>query len=464
MKDKMTVLYIRCSLDRQDLNHQIATCTKYATENGMEIDEIIKDEGISGYSTSYLDRNIMKVLEYASEGKLSNVIIFSTDRISRNFMDGLTVINHLTRYGVKVWSVNEGQVNSNDLDNVLNSIRFYQSQTESQKTSQRIKSKKDLMKKQGLWQGNHLVTFGYKLDENKKIVVNQEEVPIVLDFFNTYLAFGNSYTIKYMKEKYGINICRCVDLIKNRIFIGYPYKNDYYFDYLQIVPIDLWNKCQDVVKQRKTKGDTVTDKSFALCESILYHKCGAKMYISYDKKIYVYYRCKCKCTNKKSFSVAKIDDYVDNAVSSWFDRLSKDKLLENFNKARNKDLKNMLVKEKRLKDLLHTKEQTLKNGQNKLNEAMLKDVSLDMIQILTDSISSLKNGIEEVKRELEDIEISIANEEEINRKQIQISEQLLDFKFLYSKANIQEKKTLIRNIVDKIIISDYDQIEILYKY
>ena len=465
-KDKMTVLYIRCSLDSQDLNHQINSGTKYANENGMTIDKIISDQGVSGYSTSYLDRNIMKVLEYASEGKLANVIIFSTDRISRNFMDGLTVINHLTRYGVKVWSVNEGQVNANDLDNVLNSIRFYQSMTESKKTSQRIRSKKELMRKEGLWLGNHLPKFGYKIDENKKIIVNEAERPIVLDFFQTYLAYGNAYTIKYMKEKYNISICRCVDLIKNRIFIGHPYKTDEYFEYLRIVPQDLWDKCQEMIEKRKTKGTTQTNKSSCLCESILYHKCQGKMYISYDKSKYIFYRCnKCKGSNyKKSFSQYKVDELVDGEVSKWFDRLSKDELLKRFNSNRTKELKNMLVKEKRIEDLLLTKKQTLRNGENKLQLALEKDYPLDMIEVITSSISSLKMAIDSLEKELEDLRNKITDEQKVNEKQIQISEKLLDFKYLYSKATVQEKKVLIRNIVEKIIIEDYDKIEIVYKY
>lgn len=464
--NKMTVLYIRCSLDTQDLNHQVNAGTKYASDNGMTIDKIISDQGVSGYSTSYLDRNIMEVINLASEGKVENLIIFSTDRISRNFMDGLTVINHLTRYGVKVWSVNEGQVNSNDLDNVLNSIRFYQSQTESKKTSQRIRSKKELMRKEGLWLGNHLPKFGYKIDDNKKIIVNEAEVSIALDFFQTYLAYGNSYTIKHMKEKYNISICRCVDLISNRIFIGYPYKTNEHFEYLRIVPQDLWDKCQEAIKLRKTKGTTQTNKSNCLCESILYHKCQGKMYISYDKSKYIFYRCnKCKGSSyRKSYSQYKVDELVDKEVSKWFNRLSKDELLKRFNSNRNKELKGMLVKEKKIEDLLSTKKQTLKNGQNKLQLALEKDYPLDMIEVITESINSLRTSIEALEIELDSLRNNIADEQKVAQKQIQISDELLDFKYLYNKATIQEKKILIRNIVEKIIIEDYDKIEIVYKY
>ena len=96
--------------------------------------------------------------------------------------------------------------------------------------------------------------------------------------------------------------------------------------------------------------------------------------------------------------------------------------------------------------------------------AYRKDYPLDMIEVITESINSLKMAIEALEIELDSLRNNIADEQKVAQKQIQISEQLLDFKFLYNKATVQEKKILIRNIVEKIIIEDYDKVEIVYKY
>ena len=139
-------------------------------------------------------------------------------------------------------------------------------------------------------------------------------------------------------------------------------------------------------------------------------------------------------------------------------------MLQRFNNNRNKDLKNLLVREKRCTDLLETKYKTLHNAENKLSEAIAKDYPLDMLKVLTDSITTLKQGIADMQMELEEIRHKIDNEQAITEKQIKVSEQLLDFKYLYSKANVLEKKTLIRAVVDRVVICDYDNIEIVYKY
>lgn len=79
-----TVLYVRCSTDAQEAEHQIQTCKKYAHSINLEINDIIKDEGVSAYSTNYTKRvGLMSVIELASKGEINNLIIFSTDRLSR---------------------------------------------------------------------------------------------------------------------------------------------------------------------------------------------------------------------------------------------------------------------------------------------------------------------------------------------------------------------------------------------
>jgi len=465
-----TTLYVRCSTDAQEVEHQIQTCKKYAHSINLEINDIIKDEGVSAYSTNYTERvGLMSVIEQASKGEIKNLIIFSTDRLSRDHLQGQIIINQLTQYHVKIYSVNEGFVNGTEIDSLLNSIRFFQNQIESRKTSERIKSSKRLMAEQRRWQGN-MLPFGYTIDKDKRIIVKEEERQLVLDFFQTYLNYGNTRTIKHMKDRYNIKICRAIDIIKNRTFIGYPYKAhpDLYFEELQIIPNDLWEQVQEKVKERKTKPDNpvITDRTEFLIEGIVYHACGGKMHICTDKKIYVFYKCnKCKGSYyQKSFTQPRVDKFVDSQVSNWFSQLDKNRLLEKFNSMRNKDNKEMSIKSTRLSDLLKTKRQTLKNAENKLQEALSKDYPLDMIKILTDSISELKTSINTLEEELNILDKQIENEQAISNKQIKLTEQLLDFKYLYSKATNIEKKLLIRSIVKKVIITDYDNIEIVYKY
>ena len=94
----------------------------------------------------------------------------------------------------------------------------------------------------------------------------------------------------------------------------------------------------------------------------------------------------------------------------------------------------------------------------------MKDYPLDMIQILTDSINDLKVGIEDLEKNIQDIQDDIKNENLILNQHKELTDQLLDFKYLYSQADPGQKKLLIRSIIDKVIVEDYENIKIIYKY
>ena len=468
-----TILYVRCSLDKQELTHQIQAGEAYAKNNDLTIDAVIKDFGVSAYKTSYTEREgLMEVLTLASQGKVENLIVFSSDRLARHHLEGQIIISQLTQYGVKILSINEGTINQTEIDNLLNSIRFFQNQIESKKTSQRIKSAKLSKAKEGGFLGGEYVLLGYKVI-NKKLVVDEELRPAIIDFFQTYLNHGNKYTINHMKNTYGITIKdTCVYQLRNKTYIGYPYKKeraDIYIPELQIVNRDLFDKVQAKIDENRTNANQniITNRTNFLCEGLMYHICGTKMALSRSQGKYISYRCRaCKGNPNviKNFSQYRLDDIVDKRVVKWFDNLDKHELERRFNNSRDNEIKTLLIKEKKYKDLLATKKQTLTNAQNKLSEALTKDYPLDMIQILTDSINDLKKSVTECDALIQGITQDIDNERLIQSQHKELTDQLLDFKYLYSQADPSQKKILIRAIVDKVIVQDYENIEIIYKY
>lgn len=470
---RKTVLYVRCSLDKQELTHQIESGQTYAKNNGLAIDTIIKDYGVSAYKTSYTEREgLMEVLSLASEGKIENLIVFSSDRLARHHLEGQIIISQLTQYGVKILSINEGVINQTEIDNLLNSIRFFQNQVESKKTSQRIKSAKLTKAKEGGFLGGEHVLLGYKAID-KKLVVDETLREAILDLFQTYLTYGNKHTINHMKNTYGITIKdTCVYQLRNRTYIGYPYKKeraDIHIPELQIIPDELFYQVQKKIDENRTNTNqnVITNRTNFLCEGLVYHHCGTKMPLSRSQGKYVSYRCRaCKGNpnTKKNYKQHTIDDTVDKEVVNWFDLLDRSELDKRFNESRTDNLKALLVKEKKYKDLLATKKQTLTNAQNKLSEALIKDYPLDMIQILTESINDIKKGVAECDTLIQGIEQDINNEKLIQNQHRQLTDELLDFKYLYSKADPEQKKVLIRAIIDKVIVTDYDDIEVIYKY
>ena len=477
-KDK-AYIYVRKSNDEnQNVEHQISSCKQYCKANNLEVIDIIKDEGISAYRKDYTAREgIKEILQLSHEGKIDNLIVFESSRISRRMLEAQLLIAQLTENGTVIHSVTEGIINSkdNELSELLNSIRAFNNQSSSRQTSQRIISSKKLLAKERKWQGGQL-PIGYTVDNFNRIIVNETQRQIVIDMFQHYLKYGNKSTQEMLKEKYDITIKRSLSMyLDKRIYIGYPYSQeetkDLYFKELQIISDRLFNDVQEAILKRRQKGYTSTNKSSMLLEGLLYCSCGTKYYISYDHKkdkygnklVYTYYRRKCSCSGKKTYGIIKTDTRVDNLILSFFEKLNKDILLEKFQKERSKYYKQLLVQEEMKINLLNNKKIALLNGEKKLEQSLLSDVGLDVIKVLSESINSLKMSINSLEKELDDIQNKIANEQQLIDRQIQLSDELLSFKGLYTQyATVEERKALVNAIIDKVII-DNGELSIKYK-
>ena len=471
---RLNVIYARCSKtdDSQDLDHQIQSCQKYADDNRITIDKIITDK-MSAYKVDANKREgLNEVRELAHNEQLGTLIIMESSRLSRQMLMGQIIISELTNNNVKIISIAEGLLNSNqELDQLINSIRMFSNESSSKLTSKRIKSSMQKIRNEKRTQGG-VVPFGYvKVD--KKLIVDEDLRHIIIGMFETYLQQDMKATKEYLASEANYQIREgsvILNMLKNRIYIGYPYKVDdsVYIPELQIIDNSLFQDIQNAIKSRRNNNHAKvkTNRTDFYCESILYHSCGKKMYISTNQSKLRNYTCK-RCESKslqKNFKAQKLDDIISDKVQEFFNNLSSETLKQKWNESRSNDLKNLLIKEKRYLDLLHTKEQTLLNANKKLQEALIKDMSLDMIQILTDSISDLKKSIADLKLKLETIANDISNQKLIEEKQNKLSEQLLDFKYLYSQATVEQKKMLIHQIIDKIIIESWDNIQVLYKY
>lgn len=466
---KKTIAYLRVSTQHQDENKQMQAIQKYANQNNLTIDDYYIDKGVSAYSTKANKRKgLSTVRDLASKGEIDNLIIFESSRISRQHLVGQIIISELSNNGVKIISITEGVLNSNELDSLLNSIRMYSNESSSKLTSQRVSNAKTVLAQQRRYLGGRVV-FGYKV-VNSKLVVDETLRDIIINMFTIYKNQSAKATLEYLAE-HGIKKTNQTlrFMLMNTTYIGRYYKTednkDIYNPELRIISDSLFYEVQQLLSSRYNSKNArvITDRTPYLCEGLLYHTCGRKMILS-SSNSYTTYRSRCNCTNQKCYNQERLDSIVSDKVSEWFYRLDKEVLEAKFNASRNKELKQMIIQEKRYNDLLSTKETTLQNAQNKVTEAILKDYPLDMIQILTDNINTLKLSIDNLKQDILKIESDIANQKLLEEKHSKVSSQLLDFKYLYDKATDKEKKMLLRAIVDKIIVTNWYDIEIIYKY
>ena len=141
----LPILY-RVSTDKQvdfnsnheaDLPMQRKACHKFAEAKGWVIVHEEQEEGVSGHKVRAEARDKLQIIkEYARKGKFDILLVFMFDRIGRIADETPFVVEWFVRNGIRVWSTQEGEQRfDNHTDKLLNYIRFWQADGESEKTS-----------------------------------------------------------------------------------------------------------------------------------------------------------------------------------------------------------------------------------------------------------------------------------------------------------------------------------------
>ncbi len=120
-----------------DIPMQRIRCREYAASQGWTIVCELQEEGVSGYKVRAADRDkIQLIKEYTLKKQFDILLVFMFDRIGRIADETPFVVEWLVNNGIRVVSVSEGEQKfETHTDRLLNYIRFWQADGESQKTS-----------------------------------------------------------------------------------------------------------------------------------------------------------------------------------------------------------------------------------------------------------------------------------------------------------------------------------------
>ncbi len=108
---KKAIAYLRVSSEEQvnnfSLSNQEDYCRNYSALQELEIIEIFRDEGKSAATAERPE--LIRLLEYCrkSKGKITHLIVYRLDRLSRNTIDYLDIKRRLQDYGVVIKSATE---------------------------------------------------------------------------------------------------------------------------------------------------------------------------------------------------------------------------------------------------------------------------------------------------------------------------------------------------------------------
>lgn len=191
---KTAVIYARYSSDRQteqSIEGQLRDCREYAQRNDIAIVGTYIDRATTG--TNDNREQFQKMLKDSDKKAWDYVLCYKLDRFSRNKYEMAIHRKHLKDNGIKILSAKENIPETPEgvlLESLLEGMNQYYSEELSQKTKRGLRETRI--------KGNYMggpINYGYKVVHETtgeqtvaKVIINEDEAPVLLHIFEAYAA------------------------------------------------------------------------------------------------------------------------------------------------------------------------------------------------------------------------------------------------------------------------------------
>lgn len=514
-------------LKEEDIPVQRAMCNDFiARHSDWVYDGEYIEKAISGYKNKASQRNIlMKIKIDAEDNKFDILVVYMSDRLGRLGYDTSIYIADLNILGIKIFSVQEGELSTTEhIDKLITYIRCWQGEAESLKTSIRVTSAQQEMVKQGRFVGG-AVPYGYNLIQtNKKglhnrllhdIAIDKEKAEIVREIFDmaTIQMYGSYKIAKILNERKIPNkngkewqACTIYDMLKNPFYKGIisygrrtkqnsdedkPIQSDYIEDYA-IIPTEVWDRAQEIRTSRhqsttttsKTTNEPLvkvnTTGTLLLLGFIYCGYCGRRLtngskYNEWERQGYRkirkktgYYKClsrsngSLQCEGKTLYKQEDIEDMVLGLVDNYFNSFKNDGLQERV-KELQEEREEKLKKE--LKSILNKKDRLVKDIKTlKYNiPAAIRGEYIISLETLAEQLKENESRLEQLEKEIENKELELNKDITKLDSYKELFYFIPNWKQLFRDSDIQTKKVILSKIISRIEVFE-GELKVHFKF
>ncbi|MGG7196041.1 recombinase family protein [Clostridium butyricum] len=504
---KIVALYCRVSTPEQaeegySIEEQERLLRKFCEDNDYTIFKVYSDKGISGKSIKA--RPAMKeMLKDADDKKFDMVITWKINRIARNMLNLLQIVDLLEKNNISFKSYSENFETETPMGKFSLQMMGAVGELERGTIAQNVKMGMLARAREGRWNGN--ILLGYNLKEksdstNKKrkdteLVINEVEAEIIKTIFTMY-SEGNGYkAITSYLNKFGYTTKRgnpfsvnaIKDILKNPVYIGkirynvlqnwsekrrrHKNANPLIVEGIHepIIAQELWDKVQKMMEDSKGKPSRIYDGEFPLTGILKCPVCGSGMVIMRStntrkdgtKHRIEYYCCgawKNKGTavcHSNSINVNKANDYVFNKLSEL---LNNDKLIKDIVVNMNTTRKAMVDPSKDELEKILKELEKLEAKKKKVFEAYEEEIITK--KDFSDRMADIKSREEMLQQEVNNLKSNILDDgvQEVSYEFVR--EILSSFsKMLSELPSREQQKKLLHMLISKITINKTRDIE-----
>lgn len=287
-----TAIYARLSREQQSLEKiqmQVDEVKEYLKNRQIfELVDVYMDNGYSG--TNFQRPEFERLMEDLRNGKIDCIVVKDLSRFAREHIGAEDYLNNIFPFlGVRFIAINDGYDNLNiePQEYFLASFKSLANAHFALETSKKVKQAKKTLQEQGKFIGSR-VSFGYKKDLNDKhkLVIDEEKATIVREIFEKIANDERTKDVaSYLNEKYKQNgyvwkVERIDTLLKKEIYKGVLTQRQTVTDMYKmermpkdeqirienavpaIVTAELWQKANDVIKQRNMAKHDVPENPY----------------------------------------------------------------------------------------------------------------------------------------------------------------------------------------------------------
>ena len=273
-------LYIRVSTDAQveegySVEAQIDILQAYCKTKGIKRHELYVDGGFSG---SNINRpEMQRLIDDVKNRRLSHVIVYKLDRLSRSQKDTLYLIEDVFNpHGVFFMSVKETLDTSSPVGRLMIGILSAFAQLERENIRERTRMGMLERVKKGYWMGGGRVPFGYDYDQEQGILVPNQDAVTVKRIYSLYLE---GYPLAQIAQIVGLKYERlAMQILNRRTNCGYINYNglEYKGRHEAVVDEETYERAMEMQRDRSVKSLRASS-GYMLTGLLHCGHCGAKM-------------------------------------------------------------------------------------------------------------------------------------------------------------------------------------------
>ncbi len=442
---RIAALYCRVSTDAQaeegySIEVQQERLVAYCKSQGIEHYDLYIDAGWSG---SNLERpEMQRLIRDAKDRRLSHVICYKLDRISRSQRDTLYLIEDvLNPCGISFVSLNETIDTGSPMGRLMIGILSAFAQLERENIRERTQMGLKARIAKGYWPGGDRIPLGYDYDQVRGILVPNDQADLVRQCFKLYLEGHSPQIIADMTGlKYGAWV---LQILRRKTYTGQIIYNDEEYEGLHEPIIDM--KTFETVQQRirNRSSNRLTSSKNLLTGLMTCGHCGAAIYYQawgHGKK-----KLACYSRSRSHPYLVKDPDCCQPYIDP--DELEAAVLEDVF----------------RFSCCLDDKETAVlwEDDERKRISDSLQDLDLKLKRLYglyaSDADETLLEAISDMKKQRKSLAARLSALEKENsrfsvRKEIQ--EQIRDLSGVWDILSMDEKRNILHIIIESIVITD----------